>query len=112
MIRRPPRSTLFPYTTLFRSQERREPAVAVARGVLEQGVRRLGLVAHDVPQGPAAARPRRREVPGALPRVVAARARLQLVELDLDRRGEVGARRLGQDPHAAVVVLVSAGGSP
>src|SRR5258708_28328406 len=25
MIRRPPRSTLFPYTTLFRSQERRRP---------------------------------------------------------------------------------------
>src|SRR5256885_6841587 len=25
MIRRPPRSTLFPYTTLFRSIERREP---------------------------------------------------------------------------------------
>src|SRR2546430_7702560 len=25
MIRRPPRSTLFPYTTLFRSQSRREP---------------------------------------------------------------------------------------
>src|SRR5438874_7844201 len=24
MIRRPPRSTLFPYTTLFRSEERRE----------------------------------------------------------------------------------------
>src|SRR5258708_20003041 len=24
MIRRPPRSTLFPYTTLFRSQQRRE----------------------------------------------------------------------------------------
>src|SRR5258705_9632657 len=24
MIRRPPRSTLFPYTTLFRSQERRD----------------------------------------------------------------------------------------
>src|SRR5256885_12869653 len=24
MIRRPPRSTLFPYTTLFRSQERRQ----------------------------------------------------------------------------------------
>src|SRR3712207_7512586 len=28
MIRRPPRSTLFPYTTLFRS--RRDPAVGVA----------------------------------------------------------------------------------
>src|SRR2546422_1519154 len=25
MIRRPPRSTLFPYTTLFRSSENREP---------------------------------------------------------------------------------------
>src|SRR2546422_5928041 len=25
MIRRPPRSTLFPYTTLFRSQARRDP---------------------------------------------------------------------------------------
>src|SRR3712207_8729392 len=26
MIRRPPRSTLFPYTTLFRSRSRRSPA--------------------------------------------------------------------------------------
>src|SRR3712207_7780633 len=26
MIRRPPRSTLFPYTTLFRSKEQRQPA--------------------------------------------------------------------------------------
>src|SRR2546429_4392426 len=29
MIRRPPRSTLFPYTTLFRSPERSQPAPAV-----------------------------------------------------------------------------------
>src|SRR3989454_1184303 len=29
MIRRPPRSTLFPYTTLFRSQLEREPAVGI-----------------------------------------------------------------------------------
>src|SRR3989442_11094543 len=29
MIRRPPRSTLFPYTTLFRSLDLREPGVAV-----------------------------------------------------------------------------------
>src|SRR5258707_6798628 len=28
MIRRPPRSTLFPYTTLFRSLDRSEPALA------------------------------------------------------------------------------------
>src|SRR5947207_7607646 len=29
MIRRPPRSTLFPYTTLFRSVERVNPAVKI-----------------------------------------------------------------------------------
>src|SRR3712207_8562016 len=32
MIRRPPRSTLFPYTTLFRSLRRARGAVAWARG--------------------------------------------------------------------------------
>src|SRR3712207_8072141 len=31
MIRRPPRSTLFPYTTLFRSQEIQDSFAAVAR---------------------------------------------------------------------------------
>src|SRR5256885_3998871 len=32
MIRRPPRSTLFPYTTLFRSEvERRAPALATSQ---------------------------------------------------------------------------------
>src|SRR5438034_6401542 len=31
MIRRPPRSTLFPYTTLFRSQERIWPRKAAGR---------------------------------------------------------------------------------
>src|SRR3712207_7280500 len=37
MIRRPPRSTLFPYTTLFRSDaytKRRAPAAAAARKAL------------------------------------------------------------------------------
>src|SRR2546430_12130784 len=32
MIRRPPRSTLFPYTTLFRSQRHREPRGPVGPG--------------------------------------------------------------------------------
>src|SRR3712207_8705131 len=32
MIRRPPRSTLFPYTTLFRSAARRERGAAQAHG--------------------------------------------------------------------------------
>src|SRR2546422_10614874 len=36
MIRRPPRSTLFPYTTLFRSQPRLE--VALERFAFSQGV--------------------------------------------------------------------------
>src|SRR5256884_2248706 len=38
MIRRPPRSTLFPYTTLFRSQ----PRVARARHVVVGGDHRRG----------------------------------------------------------------------
>src|SRR2546430_13033376 len=37
MIRRPPRSTLFPYTTLFRSRERVEGAPHRARDVHEHG---------------------------------------------------------------------------
>src|SRR5256885_12684605 len=44
MIRRPPRSTLFPYTTLFRSQRNRrialEPRLAIA---LERGVHRVAI---------------------------------------------------------------------
>src|SRR3712207_9236760 len=49
MIRRPPRSTLFPYTTLFRSLQRRdvdEPGAAVLR----IGRRRLGDEAVQPPQ--------------------------------------------------------------
>src|SRR3712207_8111621 len=36
MIRRPPRSTLFPYTTLFRSAD--QPVVEVARGHVRHAV--------------------------------------------------------------------------
>src|SRR5256886_16628146 len=38
MIRRPPRSTLFPYTTLFRSALRRPGAMPAARHVLRHQV--------------------------------------------------------------------------
>src|SRR5260370_32396828 len=38
MIRRPPRSTLFPYTTLFRSRRRRDPAREGARDRLRPRV--------------------------------------------------------------------------
>src|SRR2546422_10037842 len=42
MIRRPPRSTLFPYTTLFRSRRRRQPPGrgGSARGAQPPGARR------------------------------------------------------------------------
>src|SRR3712207_8972855 len=42
MIRRPPRSTLFPYTTLFRSRTRRRQ---VPRELVEQDTAELGGVA-------------------------------------------------------------------
>src|SRR2546429_2227119 len=60
MIRRPPRSTLFPYTTLFRSRRRREPVTELfvfrfgirVRGDRQEGflfrlLLRLSSVAHD-----------------------------------------------------------------
>src|SRR2546429_5503299 len=46
MIRRPPRSTLFPYTTLFRShravETTRDPAVLDGFGVLPRSARWIG----------------------------------------------------------------------
>src|SRR3712207_7641183 len=50
MIRRPPRSTLFPYTTLFRSTEGLAPYLAQALHVPENRVRKaagLPLVPDD-----------------------------------------------------------------
>src|SRR5258708_15366528 len=46
MIRRPPRSTLFPYTTLFRSFRRRLPDEGHGTGVAADGV-------GEFPAGPA-----------------------------------------------------------
>src|SRR2546422_8538203 len=43
MIRRPPRSTLFPYTTLFRSSDVEIKRLAEARHHLRQTGRRVGL---------------------------------------------------------------------
>src|SRR3712207_8726162 len=55
MIRRPPRSTLFPYTTLFRSPDQRYgvPDYRLREGVLPPALQRLDA---------AAARPRHRLV--------------------------------------------------
>src|SRR5437899_8201321 len=54
MIRRPPRSTLFPYTTLFRSRRPRLPdegeeAGEGPRGVPAGGRRRLASDVHHAP---------------------------------------------------------------
>src|SRR3712207_7074574 len=62
MIRRPPRSTLFPYTTLFRSLEDR------ARPVVDRDLR-------DLPARLAAGRPRE---PADLPAARALRVHLAL----------------------------------
>src|SRR3712207_7975029 len=58
MIRRPPRSTLFPYTTLFRSRARPAPGAAVPRLAVHRaagGDRRLiGFdPSHDAAHGEA-----------------------------------------------------------
>src|SRR3712207_8239062 len=56
MIRRPPRSTLFPYTTLFRSRRSREPAYARAGGasadrICRWKLRKITAVAHATADG-------------------------------------------------------------
>src|SRR3712207_7276064 len=51
MIRRPPRSTLFPYTTLFRSGRGRDPG----------GPRRQPLPVHGLREDPGRRPPRRGE---------------------------------------------------
>src|SRR5947199_7654677 len=48
MIRRPPRSTLFPYTTLFRSLQAEDLVARVDQGVQHRGVRRGAGVRLDV----------------------------------------------------------------
>src|SRR5260370_14875458 len=51
MIRRPPRSTLFPYTTLFRSRRKRRRAPPVPRGLHRRGWRLpLPLAVHRSPR--------------------------------------------------------------
>src|SRR3712207_9279534 len=55
MIRRPPRSTLFPYTTLFRSRTPFLPAGAGAEGDLHAPVLRFADAVGGLDQRPALA---------------------------------------------------------
>src|SRR3712207_7448594 len=50
MIRRPPRSTLFPYTTLFRSRQRRLLGRAALLDGRQRPGRRLGLSLRPLPR--------------------------------------------------------------
>src|SRR2546422_6887225 len=52
MIRRPPRSTLFPYTTLFRSPVLRLPLLARLLSFIEDLDRALGPHDRDLRRGP------------------------------------------------------------
>src|SRR5688572_31936582 len=59
MIRRPPRSTLFPYTTLFRSRHRQ--ALDVVVPAPERPPRALAIARTGRSRGPLAARQRGRD---------------------------------------------------
>src|SRR2546426_12511642 len=51
MIRRPPRSTLFPYTTLFRSEVRRQLALEEARRKVPERLLAAKRLVHGEPGG-------------------------------------------------------------
>src|SRR3712207_8121179 len=72
MIRRPPRSTLFPYTTLFRSPLGLEREVVGDEHAVDVAARAGGLLDFEREAGRALA-----EVPGARPRSGGHTAELQ-----------------------------------
>src|SRR5256886_3825796 len=103
MIRRPPRSTLFPYTTLFRSR--------AGGGRLAGGRPESGVLLRDLSESAAVAAPRLRDVPhavaaGARPhahhvRVAVPPRRVRAAGLRSRRRGAV----LGRDQPAGLAHL-------
>src|SRR2546422_6321724 len=99
MIRRPPRSTLFPYTTLFRSEHEEGPAVGDSeahrsvRGVEERGVQACGSPASQVQ--------RRRDL---VPRAAAGGK----AELEPRPRAGAAAALLDRHPGGAVEAAVRA----
>src|SRR2546422_7180787 len=103
MIRRPPRSTLFPYTTLFRSRRRpRVPRGQLgAERALEQRPGAAVVVAIEQQQAPpllglgAASEIARLPVEELRPRVQPLRFGGRV-----EPRGEIGARECDAGPHA------------
>src|SRR5260221_7684541 len=97
MIRRPPRSTLFPYTTLFRSHD----AVSFA---LEAGAGR----AHGDARRVVAVQAGFGEIDGAPVLAFAQLERMDAVEPDAVRLGAVGCQ-IGERPGVAAGVPLLAG---
>src|SRR3712207_6914409 len=60
MIRRPPRSTLFPYTTLFRSRHLVDACTGTNSSVVRTGLVVSTAYLGDVPTSPGGTRVRRR----------------------------------------------------
>src|SRR2546425_12116973 len=91
MIRRPPRSTLFPYTTLFRSLQVRHLPISLLRAAVEHHEsREVAPPAADHDRiTPALAHAHERDALGR-----DARMALQEIESRVDHRGDLG---IGQD---------------
>src|SRR3712207_9551161 len=94
MIRRPPRSTLFPYTTLFRSDRAQPGDVPVPQQVLEE---RVAGLRQQVGQRLGVGRVARLDLLGLGQAQLVEEHRLQLLgraEVDLARSEE---RRVGKE---------------
>src|SRR3712207_7914201 len=92
MIRRPPRSTLFPYTTLFRSpgdfRQRAAQLVLDSRRSVREVAGELGINHETLRNWIAAERRQRADGPAALSadeRMELARLRRKVAELELER---------------------------
>src|ERR1041385_2934364 len=85
MIRRPPRSTLFPYTTLFRSDDLVVSQARLRRGVVEAAVLALE---------------RRRPEEARVDET-----RRLVVKVRSDRAGDAAAREVAADPNVVVVTV-------
>src|SRR2546429_5964964 len=113
MIRRPPRSTLFPYTTLFRSQ-RAQPEIVeklAGGGVKRRPARRLAL-AHGV--DPAAVLQRLDDLAGnrhetrSEEHTSELQSRLHLVcRLLLEKKKNICSQMTSQHPHPPLLALVA-----
>src|SRR2546427_12335235 len=99
MIRRPPRSTLFPYTTLFRSRRgrRREGRRLLLRAVVASRQRGRGVAAGDNLDGPLPVPARLGLSPEPLPLRAEVGRRVSLAVPGGRARGDArdGARRRG-----------------